>query len=595
MDYERQSKYSQPLINKQDKLDEISLDIQLLNMMCRYITSKNLTVRRGQLINMRNFIYGIDPSVYNNDIDKQSRVDFIKKGLEARLDYNLTDPYTIIKHINGGIFDTSVIDLNNYQELPDADIMWLNNMISEALKFKTMTRLAKAMYNTCGKFLSSDYGSKSKILGEFEDINKRVQNEFRKSRTEDLEESEFSLRAGAFENSIYDIHRSLTSPRNLIMTGMQGLNELLGGGLEAGRVYAFFGLPGEGKSTILLNLAYQIKKYNKRYRTKDPTKRPCIVLLTMENKIKETVNRLFNIVAAGDSFKRHSPNEIIDIFRGQGELYIADDSPIDIYIKYQPSFSVDTSYLYTISEDLEDQGYEVICMIQDYIGRIRSIDHSQDTRIEYGNVTDEFKVFASVKDIPVVTASQLNRDASKHIDEGRSKNKVDLVRTIGRSNISESMLILNNLDGAYIIAPEFTKENKKFLGVQKIKARYETSKLDYIYLPFKENNEIALEEDYGLAVPTFKKTLMEGLTFQTASAQSSYHSNKINEIGSGMKQDSEENIFMKSQFSGSSSSVDIGNLLEDNTVAHSSPWFNNVELINPLIEEEYIDLIDPLI
>ena len=156
------------------------------------------------------------------------------------------------------------------------------------------------------------------------------------------------------------------------------------------------------------------------------------------------------------------------------------------------------------------------------------------------------------------------------------------------------MLILNNLDGAYIIAPEFTKENKKFLGVQKIKARYETSKLDYIYLPFKENNEIALEEDYGLAVPTFKKTLMEGLTFQTASAQSSYHSNKINEIGSGMKQDSEENIFMKSQFSGSSSSVDIGNLLEDN-IAHSSPWFNNVELINPLIEEEYIDLIDPLI
>ena len=79
-----------------NRLEEISLDIQLLNMMCRYITSKNLTVRRGQLINMRNFIYGIDPSAYNNDADKQSRVDFIKKGLEARLEYNLTNPYTII-------------------------------------------------------------------------------------------------------------------------------------------------------------------------------------------------------------------------------------------------------------------------------------------------------------------------------------------------------------------------------------------------------------------------------------------------------------------------------------------------------------------
>ena len=47
---------------------------------------------------------------------------------------------------------------------------------------------------------------------------------------------EFSLEPGRFEDSIYDIHRDLTSPRNLIITGMQGLNELVGGGFESGRV-----------------------------------------------------------------------------------------------------------------------------------------------------------------------------------------------------------------------------------------------------------------------------------------------------------------------------------------------------------------------
>ena len=35
------------------------------------------------------------------------------------------------------------------------------------------------------------------------------------------------------------------------------------------------------------------------------------------------------------------------------------------------------------------------------------------------------------------------------------------------------MLILNNIDAGYIIAPEFTKENNKFLGVQKIKTRFD--------------------------------------------------------------------------------------------------------------------------
>ena len=89
---------------------------------------------------------------------------------------------------------------------------------------------------------------------------------------------------------------------------------------------------------------------------------------------------------------------------------------------------------------------------------------------------------------------------------------------------------------------------------------------------------------------------MEGLTFQTAS-QSVYHTNKINEIGNGMKIDNEENIFMKLQSSGSgnsSTSIDLGSIL-DESASHSIPYVNNnLGLINPLMEEEFYDLIDPL-
>ena len=41
---------------------------------------------------------------------------------------------------------------------------------------------------------------------------------------------------------------------------------MLGGGFEKGRVYSFFGLPGEGKTVTLENLMYQIWKYNKGFK-----------------------------------------------------------------------------------------------------------------------------------------------------------------------------------------------------------------------------------------------------------------------------------------------------------------------------------------
>ena len=54
----------------------------------------------------------------------------------------------------------------------------------------------------------------------------------------------FSLRDGYFENVMYDTYSALSSPRRKLMTGMQGMNELLGGGFENGRCYVYFGLPG---------------------------------------------------------------------------------------------------------------------------------------------------------------------------------------------------------------------------------------------------------------------------------------------------------------------------------------------------------------
>ena len=246
----------------------------------------------------------------------------------------------------------------------------------------------------------------------------------------------------------------------------------------------------------------------------------------------------------------------------EGELYLNDESPIDIIIKFVPSNSVDTSYLYTLTEDLEDQGLEVIAMFQDYIGRIRSVDHLQDIRLEYGAIIDEFKTYAEIKDVPVISVAQLNRDASKHIDEAKKTSKSDLVRLIGRSNISESMLILNNIDAGFLIAPEFSQDGERFLGIQRIKIRYKAGDRDFLYLPFISNS-LKLSEDLN-GIANYKTSMRSESPFGSPTVQSQYQTNTIMDMGQIMRSSSnDENIF-------STKVISNGNVSNDLSVLGSS-------------------------
>lgn len=545
MNLERRAKYGGQgfSVIKSDKKLDMNLDVRTLDIMCKCVVSNNLTIRRGQLINLRNLIYLLDENTYINDTEKSKRVAFIKKGIEARIEFNLTDPYMILTHINGGILDTDIVNLDEFKGLSTSEIAWMNNMVSEALKFSHAYHNAEILLDICSRLRAADYGSKAAIVKEFEDAINKTQNDFRRSKNENQTEEIFSLRDGYFENAMYDTYNTLKSPRRKLVTGMQGMNDMLGGGFENERCYVYFGLPGEGKSSVILNMIYQIKKHNKDYRTKDPTKRPCVVLLTMENTMTESVERLFGMATGKQSMVDFTPENAIDMLRSEGELYLTDDSPIDLIIKFKPTNSVDTSYLYTLTEDLEDQGLEVIAMFQDYIGRIKSIERYQDSRLEYGAVVDEFKTFAEIKDIPIITVAQLNRDASKHIDEGRKASKADLVRLIGRSNISESMLILNNIDAGFLIAPETNQAGERYLGVQRIKIRYNAGDREFVYLPFY-GNTLKLKEDYG-GLPIFKTTMRpETAAGFSGVNQSHYQTNTIMDMGQIMKsEENEDNIF----------------------------------------------------
>lgn len=322
----------------------------------------------------------------------------------------------------------------------------------------------------------------------------------------------FSLTdSDVFIRTMSNVYDRLHNPSTKLKTGMQAFNNIISGGFENGRIYLLFGLPGEGKSMTMLNLALQLKKFNKEYQPKDPTKKPCIVYLTMENSLEETIERAHGILVAKDFDRRLSLEQMTEQFKNSG-FAVTDDDPIDIVIKYIPANTVDTDYVYALYDELADSNKEVICMVQDYIKRIKCRDFDilgKDPYMALGSVVDEFKQFAIDKDIPVITASQLNREAAKAIDEGRKISRNNLVECVGRNNIGESIKILENIDSGIIIIPEKDAADNPYMGFSLIKSRYGTNAPKRFYHPFNPEKPVELLCDEGCATPVHRLTMTD--------------------------------------------------------------------------------------
>lgn len=547
--FDRNQKYNKISQSASSQMISINLDIMTLQLFCNFVVSENKNIHKSNIINLNNLITNLDKKVYDSDNEKTNMINFIKKGIEARLIYNLNKKDLILMHINGGLlYDENKIDV---EEINNDEIVWVNKIIADGLKYGFIYAEVDKIEELCDKFKSADYSSKGEMLKYFKDEIFNIQNKFRQSDANASSDLYFSLEDNKFDECIREVYDKVTSPSNKLITGFVGLNEMLGGGFESTRVYSLFGLPSEGKSITLLDLAIQIKKYNPGYTCKDPTKKPCVVYFTLENKLEESVTRLCEMVGIQGSISDYSVDELIYKLKTEGELCMNNASPINFFMFYKPGMSVDTSYLYTLTEELEDKGYEPIAFIIDYIKRIRSSLDNSDTRVWLGNVINEFKVFAAEKELVVITASQLNRDATQHIDESRKTNKSDLVRMLGRSQIGESMLILENLDGAFLIAPEWTADGKKYLGIQRIKKRYKASDLTYLYYPYQ--GEIKLVEDLNALEPVYKTTMKD----MPQNFNGLNHLNRVNEVKDIkdvklLKPKSSNNIFL----SGSMSIID---------------------------------------
>lgn len=500
---------------RQDKPIEISdkintdFDIRTLEYYCRYVMSDNDHIHPINLSNILKLFNKMNDNQYINDPEKAMRVDFVRKALDIRISKCLSNTsmilYELKKTLPAYYFDS--IDL---KELSTSEIDWLSRCAQETMRYGFMFNYVPAFLEICTRFNNGNYASRWGIVQEFEQIMDNCKAEFRRSQMVNDETQEFSLDEGVFEPTIRRFHEKETNPSNTLKTGMVGFNKLIGGGLEQDRVYMLFGTAGVGKSLTLLNIALQVKKYNRFYECKDKTKKPAIVILTMENSVQETVARIVSISTGNQLRDYRDVEKAIFDLRNKGELMFNDDSPINLIIKYRPSNSESTGYLYQLYDELYDRGYETILLIQDHIKKIRSECSRGDIRLDLGEVVNEFKAFAVAKHIPVLSDSHLNRSAMELIDNINNENKqsntpkYDQTKKLNRSNVGESALMVDNLDVGIIINSEEGWDGRNYIVFNRIKMRlFDRYLLPYIAIPFDEGSTIKLKEDIMLLEPVY--------------------------------------------------------------------------------------------
>ena len=508
----RKSKYQPTNTKTARKAPQASgISEYMLNSFCRYALSMNDNIRKHGLTMLNSLIIRINPEDFIKNQNCAIKLRFLKAILENRMN-GLNDREMILSNINLTMDITNLEkDQSLTRELSNDEVISIEGNISMLLTNNEVDEHINVLLDAITKYQNADFREKNQTIDYLKSRISDIQTVFRRNEV-NKDSSDTLFRLSQLETTVPDIHKYVTSPSYKLVTGMQGFNAMLGGGFQKERVYSFFGASGSGKTTTLENIMYQLWKYNQDFITQDKSKKPCIVLLTMENLVVETVCSLYHIMTKGKSMEACATAEdaIAQFKECQFEFDPENKRAVELFIKYKPVNSVDTSYMYKIVEDLEDEGFETIAFLQDYMMRIKPSERTKDVYQDLGTVVNDFKTFAISKKIPVITASQLNREAMKIIDEGRNANKLDSIKKLGRANIGESIKIDTNLDGTFIIVPEYDKEGNRYLGIKMTKHRYKlppTHRLDSIFQPFYPKS-VALVEDLFEPKAVYRESLI---------------------------------------------------------------------------------------
>lgn len=484
----------------------IKISIEMLDMIIAFLYKPSALRTRKTIMNIDNLLKNIDEKMYKNDPELDNRYWIIFKTIEAKVSGRITSEEMYVNYI---LDDTECDDYkasilkgilaNNKIGYDESKL--LIRMIDDRLRYGYAMTYKAIVADYLNSLDPYDVKSFKAMDEDLYHISTSYINIHRKTKSLD-NDRKFSLDDDVFVPVVTDSVTRLKDRNRIYTTGIRMLNAILSPGYLSKRLYMYLAFPGGGKSQILLKSALDIRKYNK-IETKDPDKRPVVLYITLENSIEETIERLFNMTCTNDDIRNYTPRQVIDMLKKDGQCTLNSKNNIDLVMQEFGNREIDTNDLYTIIQDLSDEGMEVVALVLDYVKRIRPAEKGANEKEELKNITNELKNLAKTADLPIITAQQLNRTAASVVDSAMQSKKEDLARLIGRDAVAGAWEIQENSDWVCVLNQERKQDtNELFMTFKLLKRRYKSveenekyRRLEYFNHPYNTDNEIQLIDD----------------------------------------------------------------------------------------------------
>lgn len=496
----------------QENKVRFNFDVPILNALIKYTQCEYIA--RSELYSLKKLMDYTNSETYINEQAIYTRIITLKSILTSMIDKNLTNRDLIesqmrIDYEPGlAVITDCGFDKN---QLSVSECEYIAKFVNERLQYIEIYQKKDSLVSLLRKIdESADYN-----VSYFDTIQtlKNTMSELL-SALQNSEQSQGLLQEFAFSET--DACRILTNvvgkmkqPTAILQTGIRQLNAILAPGFQSGRLYTILGGSGKFKSGTLLNLADQIRRFNPQIIPYENGMRKCILFVTLENSIEETLERLYDMYSGMDADIRDtSPEEVIRTLRDEGSFAMQSNigiNGIDIYFKYAGNLEISTSDIYAYVADLNNKGFQPIAIIVDYIKRIDSAHNSNgDERVRMSFVAKELKTIAQFYQIPVITAMQLNREGNSIIDAAMRDSKQDVARFVGASSIGNAWDIVEDSDWVALINLELQKSTQRlFLTFKRLKIRGKKlpNTVDYFNHPFVNAKNIRLDSDVDKPEP----------------------------------------------------------------------------------------------
>lgn len=481
---------------------KVNFDVGLLESLIKYTRCEYVST--SQMSTLRKFMDAIDIEAYQYDNAIYMRVKLVDILTRAIVKDNIQDDNVLRSYVEEQYPDGALyLDQIGYKKnmIGSSDCDYLSKAILTRTQTVAIYKAKNELIDTLQKIDATSFSSS--YVEMVEKVRKQMTDLVGALQVIDneqglLKEFAFSLQDAA---ALIDrVVKKRKRPASVLQTGIRQLNAILAPGFQSGRMYTIVGGSGKFKSGTLLNIADQIRRFNPQIPAYENGLRKCILFITLENSIEETIERLYDMYADINADLRDSDtDEVWATLQEKGEFQFTGDSGIDIFMKYAGNLEIDTSQIHVYIKELREKGFMPICIILDYIKRIDSVHPSGgDERVRMSFVAKELKSIAQFYEIPMITAMQLNRDGNSIIDAAMRESKQDVARFVGSSSIGNAWDIIEDSDWVCLINLEMQKSTGKlFLTFKRLKMRGkpELNAVDYFNHPFVNEKNIRLATD----------------------------------------------------------------------------------------------------